>query len=102
MSLAFGVAIYFIIWWIVLFAMNLMGVTRVSAYLVIGVIIWVAVVKSGVHATLNGVMVALAIVVPVLAGLAARAAVAENRRAAISTTKFRSDPGSPGPGRRRR
>jgi NhaA family Na+:H+ antiporter len=47
--------------WIVLFAMNLMGVTRVSAYLVIGVIIWVAVVKSGVHATLNGVMVALAI-----------------------------------------
>ena len=47
--------------WIVLFAMNFMGVTRVSAYLVIGLIIWVAVVKSGVHATLDGVMVALAI-----------------------------------------
>ncbi len=47
--------------WILLFVMNRMGVTRTAAYLVIGTIIWVAVVKSGVHATLNGVMVALAI-----------------------------------------
>ena len=47
--------------WMLLFFMNWMGVTRTAVYLVIGTIIWVAVVKSSVHATLNGVMVALAI-----------------------------------------
>lgn len=46
---------------IILVAMNLTGVTRTAAYLFVGVILWVAVLKSGVHATLAGVAVAFAI-----------------------------------------
>ncbi|ANO50855.1 Na+/H+ antiporter NhaA [Woeseia oceani] len=42
-------------------AMNRLGVTRVSAYVLIGVVLWVAVLKSGVHATLAGVLVALCV-----------------------------------------
>ena len=42
-------------------AMNLMGVTRTSAYILLGVALWVAVLKSGVHATLAGVLIALCI-----------------------------------------
>lgn len=45
----------------VLVAMNLSGVVRIAPYLVIGLIMWVCVLKSGVHATLAGVVVALTI-----------------------------------------
>jgi NhaA family Na+:H+ antiporter len=45
----------------VLLALNLRGVTRIAPYLLTGVFIWVCVLKSGVHATLAGVVVALAI-----------------------------------------
>jgi Na+:H+ antiporter, NhaA family len=41
--------------------LNLCGVSRRSAYLLIGVFIWVCVLKSGVHATLAGVVTGLAI-----------------------------------------
>lgn len=41
--------------------LNFFNVTRTSAYLLIGVFLWVCVLKSGVHATLAGVVVALAI-----------------------------------------
>lgn len=44
-----------------LIALNRSGVTRISPYLIIGVVMWVAVLKSGVHATLAGVLVALTI-----------------------------------------
>ena len=37
---------------------NAMGVTRVSVYVLIGIALWVAVLKSGVHATLAGVLIA--------------------------------------------
>ena len=43
----------------VLAFLNYRGVTRTSAYLVTGLIIWVCVLKSGVHATLAGVIIAL-------------------------------------------
>ena len=46
---------------IVLFALNLMNVTRVSVYVVVGAVLWVCVLKSGVHATLAGVAIAMAI-----------------------------------------
>ena len=39
--------------------MNRLNVTRVSAYIMLGMILWVAVLKSGVHATLAGVVIAL-------------------------------------------
>ena len=42
-----------------LFLMNRSGVVSKSAYLIIGAIMWVALLKSGVHATLAGVALAL-------------------------------------------
>jgi Na+:H+ antiporter, NhaA family len=41
--------------------LNVFNVTRIAAYTLVGVFIWVAVLKSGVHATLAGVLVAFAI-----------------------------------------
>jgi NhaA family Na+:H+ antiporter len=46
----------------VLFLMNRMQVAIKSAYIVVGIILWVSVLKSGVHATLAGV--ALAFMIP--------------------------------------
>jgi len=46
---------------IVLFIMNKMGVIRKAAYILIGIILWISVLKSGVHATLAGVALALLI-----------------------------------------
>jgi NhaA family Na+:H+ antiporter len=43
----------------VLAAMNRAGVRRASAFVLIGMVLWVAVLKSGVHATLAGVITAL-------------------------------------------
>jgi Na+:H+ antiporter, NhaA family len=45
----------------VLVALNMRGVTRLAPYVLVGTFIWVCVLKSGVHATLAGVAVALAI-----------------------------------------
>ncbi len=47
---------------VVLFIMNRMGVISRAAYIVVGIILWVSVLKSGVHATLAGV--ALAFMIP--------------------------------------
>jgi len=44
-----------------LIAMNRMGVTRLLPYLVVGAVLWVLVLRSGVHATLAGVALALTI-----------------------------------------
>ncbi|NOQ90436.1 MAG: Na+/H+ antiporter NhaA [Gammaproteobacteria bacterium] len=41
--------------------MNRLGVTKKAAYIVVGVVLWVSVLKSGVHATLAGVALALTI-----------------------------------------
>jgi NhaA family Na+:H+ antiporter len=47
---------------LILFIMNRMHVAIKSAYIVVGIILWVSVLKSGVHATLAGV--ALAFMIP--------------------------------------
>ncbi len=44
---------------LVLMLMNWRGVTNNTAYILIGVIVWAAVLKSGVHATIAGVIVGL-------------------------------------------
>lgn len=41
--------------------LNIFRVSHVAAYLIVGTILWVCVLKSGVHATLAGVVTALAI-----------------------------------------
>ena len=43
---------------VVLFAMNRTGVMKIAPYILAGVVLWVALLKSGVHATLEGVMLA--------------------------------------------
>ncbi|MDQ6961563.1 MAG: Na+/H+ antiporter NhaA [Mariprofundaceae bacterium] len=48
----------------VLITLNLLGVTKKVAYIVVGIILWVSVLKSGVHATLAGV--ALAFTIPLI------------------------------------
>ncbi len=47
---------------LVLFIMNRVGVVKKAAYIIVGIILWVSVLKSGVHATLAGV--ALAFMIP--------------------------------------
>jgi len=47
---------------VILFIMNRVGVVRKAAYILVGIILWVSVLKSGVHATLAGV--ALAFMIP--------------------------------------
>ena len=46
---------------IVMFALNRAGVTKVGPYLAVGLVVWYFVLKSGIHATLAGVITAMAI-----------------------------------------
>ena len=58
-----------------LIILNRQGVMRVAPYILLGVFIWLCVLKSGVHATLAGVVTALAI--PLTAGRTRAAAPIE-------------------------
>lgn len=46
---------------VVLFALNYFNCKQVSIYVFFGILLWTAVLKSGVHATLAGIMLAMAI-----------------------------------------
>lgn len=43
----------------ILWYMNRKGVLSISAYLLVGVLVWVSLLKSGVHATLAGIAIAM-------------------------------------------
>lgn len=57
-AVALGVAALCVI---VLAVLNRGGVRRIEVYVLVGLVLWVAVLKSGVHATMAGVITALAI-----------------------------------------
>ncbi len=46
---------------VTLVAMNRMGVVKLTPYMVVGTLLWICVLKSGVHATLAGVILAFCI-----------------------------------------
>lgn len=50
---------------LILFILNKKGVTKLSPYILVGIFLWICVLKSGVHATLAGV--ALAMFIPLKA-----------------------------------
>ncbi|MES9987109.1 MAG: Na+/H+ antiporter NhaA [Candidatus Thiodiazotropha endolucinida] len=60
-DLSFASLIIALVAIVILFVLNMLHVSRVSAYVMVGVILWVAVLKSGVHATLAGVIIGLMI-----------------------------------------
>lgn len=45
----------------ILIIMNRLNVIRVTAYIIIGIFLWISVLKSGVHATLAGIILAFTI-----------------------------------------
>ncbi|WP_419771314.1 MAG: Na+/H+ antiporter NhaA [Candidatus Marinarcus sp.] len=45
----------------ILLLMNKINIVRITAYIIIGIFLWIAVLKSGVHATLAGIILAFTI-----------------------------------------
>lgn len=46
---------------VILLLMNRFNVVRITAYIIVGIFLWVSVLKSGVHATLAGIILAFTI-----------------------------------------
>ena len=54
--LSLGFAAFFILF---LYLMNKKGVVQITTYTLVGAMLWIAILKSGIHATLAGVILAL-------------------------------------------
>ncbi|MGD9553029.1 MAG: Na+/H+ antiporter NhaA [Arcobacteraceae bacterium] len=46
---------------LVLLIMNKLNIVRITAYIIVGILLWISVLKSGVHATLAGIILAFTI-----------------------------------------
>jgi len=57
-SIAWDAAAWAIVLFVVIFVANRIGLRSVDVYVALGIIFWVAVLKSGVHATIAGVALA--------------------------------------------
>jgi NhaA family Na+:H+ antiporter len=62
--------------------MNRMGVMRIASYIALGIVLWVCVYRSGLHATLAGVILAFAIPAK---------SVSEQHRSPLRTTEHAID-----------
>lgn len=60
-ELSFHLISFAVIVILALFLLNRFKVTRIGFYWILGIILWVLLLKSGVHATLTGIIVAFAI-----------------------------------------
>jgi NhaA family Na+:H+ antiporter len=60
-DLSVGSLVFSAIGMAVLLAMNRLGVRQIAPYALVGLVVWAGVLKSGVHATLAGVVIALMI-----------------------------------------
>jgi NhaA family Na+:H+ antiporter len=60
-SLAMDYLLYAAGTWILLMILNRSGVTFLSLYLILGAVLWYFTLKSGIHATISGVLLAIAL-----------------------------------------
>ena len=60
-DISLALVIFAVVAFIIALLMNRAGVTRTATYILLGVVLWIALLKSGVHATLAGVLIALCI-----------------------------------------
>ncbi len=49
------------LFFIILIIMNRLDVTKITAYMLIGILLWISVLESGIHATLAGIILAITI-----------------------------------------
>jgi NhaA family Na+:H+ antiporter len=87
--LSLGIGLVFLL---AMFAANLVGVRQPVVYLLLGMALWVAVLKSGIHATIAGVLSAMAI--PARARIEAQAFLSRGR--ALLDQFERSSAAAPG------
>ncbi|MEO8660834.1 MAG: Na+/H+ antiporter NhaA [Bryobacteraceae bacterium] len=60
-SISWGWLAVVLLCWLILWSMNRMGVLHPLPYIVLGILLWIAVLQSGIHATITGVLLAFTI-----------------------------------------
>jgi len=60
-EISLGALFMMLVFFCILLLMNKLNVTKITAYILVGILLWVAVLESGVHATLAGIVLAFTI-----------------------------------------